>query len=395
MAIRANPKLIDEIERYGAQDVSNCYHCGNCSAACPFSKEPHIIPRRSMRALQMGLEQKLEHELEPWLCYYCGECSAECPRDAEPGETMMSLRRWLTSRYDWTGISGLFYRSWKAELLAIIIVALLTGAGFLAAGFMLGGGDLAIYDGEQAFLPAGGSWYGLPSGAGVHLFDWILAGVLVFFLGTNAIRMWWKTMGSNKSLDIPLSAYIKRLYALPVHFFTQKRYAECEHKRPWVIHLILMLSYVTMLVLIMFFLERMASGPEVDWRVHVFGLVATAGLIGTTIFALRGRMLKNETHYKHSHESDWMFLILLVIVASTGFLQFVLHRSGLDVAANIAYVVHLMGVVPMLALEVPFSKWSHLAYRPLAMYFADVQAEAVAAAERKTAPGELPATQAA
>ncbi len=105
MAIRANPKLIDELERYGAEDVSNCYHCGNCSAACPFSKEPYTLPRHSMRALQMGLEQKLEGELEPWLCYYCGECSDQCPRDAEPGETMMSLRRWLTSRYDFTGIS--------------------------------------------------------------------------------------------------------------------------------------------------------------------------------------------------------------------------------------------------------------------------------------------------
>ena len=122
MAIRANPKLIDELEIYGAQDVSKCYHCGNCSAACPFSKEPYIFPRRSMRSLQMGLEAKLESDLEPWLCYYCGECSDECPRDAEPGETMMSLRRWLTARYDLTGISRLFYRSWKLELLAILIV---------------------------------------------------------------------------------------------------------------------------------------------------------------------------------------------------------------------------------------------------------------------------------
>ena len=87
-----------------------------------------------MRSLQMGLEAKLESDLEPWLCYYCGECSVECPRDAEPGETMMSLRRWLTARYDFTGISRLFYLSWKAELLAVIIVALIAGAGFLLYG---------------------------------------------------------------------------------------------------------------------------------------------------------------------------------------------------------------------------------------------------------------------
>jgi ferredoxin len=386
MAIRANPKLIEELEVYGAQDVSNCYHCGNCSATCPFSSGSSIFPRREMRMLQMGLEAKLESSLDPWLCYYCGECSDDCPRDAEPGETMMSLRRWLTSRYDWTGISRLFYRSWKAELWAVIIVALLTGAGFLAAGYWLGGGDISVYNGEGAFLPAGESWYGLPTGTGVHMFDWILAAFLVFFLGTNCIRMWWKVIGRDKDVKVPISAYIRKIFVLPTHFVTQKRYAQCDRKRPWVIHLVLMLSYVTMLVLIMLFLERMASGPDIDWRVHVFGLAASIGLLATVIFALRGRIAKTEAQYKHSHESDWMFLILLLVVVSTGILQFILHRSGLDTAANISYVIHLMAVVPMLALEVPFSKWSHLAYRPLAMYFHDVREAAVTAPERSAEP---------
>ena len=393
MAIRANPKLIEELETYGAQDVSNCYHCGNCSATCPFSSDHAIFPRREMRMLQMGLETKLESSLDPWLCYYCGECSDDCPRDAEPGETMMSLRRWLTARYDWTGISRLFYRSWKIELLAIIIVALLAGAGFLVAGFVLGGGDISVYDGENAFLPAGGSWYGLPTGSGVHLFDWLLAGMLVFFLGTNCIRMWWKTMGRDKNLQIPAWMYITRIWAAPYHFITQARYAQCDRKRPWGVHLVLMLSYVTMLILIMFFLDRMASGPEVDWKVHFFGLVATFGLLATTIFAIRGRMAKRESQYKYSHESDWMFLILLLVVAGTGLLQFVLHRSGLDTAANIAFVIHMMAVVPMLLLEVPFSKWSHMAYRPLAMYFHEVREAAMTAEEKSAVP--LGATQAA
>jgi len=72
MPVRANPKLIDDLERYGAQDVQKCYHCGNCSAACPFSEAPFMFPRKSMRYLQMGLEDRLRANLEPWLCYYCG-----------------------------------------------------------------------------------------------------------------------------------------------------------------------------------------------------------------------------------------------------------------------------------------------------------------------------------
>jgi len=332
-----------------------------------------------MRFLQMGLEKKLEGSLEPWLCYYCGECTDDCPREAEPGETMMALRRWLTSRYDWTGISRLFYRSGKLELLVVVIAAILTGVGFVLWGIYQGG-SIDTYNGEGAFLPA----------ESIHIFDWGLAGVLLFFLLSNCARMWWFTIGRDKSLRVPLWVYIKKAYLFPLHLVTQMRYSQCERKRPWVIHMFLVFSYLTMLVLIMFFLGLMQKGYEIDWRVHVFGYIATVGLLGTTIFALQGRLRKSENHYKHSHETDWIFLALLIFVAFTGILQHILHRAEWDIAANVIYVIHMMGVVPMLGLEVPFSKWAHLAYRPLAMYFADVRAEAMETAEDKS---RVPATQ--
>ena len=379
MAIRANPRLVEELESYGAQDVNKCYHCGNCSAVCPFSEGPNLFPRKSMRYLQMGLEQKLKGTLEPWLCYYCGECTEQCPRDANPGETMMSMRRWLTSRYDFTGISRLFYKSWRAELGAIVLVAVLTLVGFAWYGSAVG--SLDVYDGAGAFLPS----------HAVHRFDWALASVLVALLLVNCSRMWWFSLGRNKQLHIPLRAYVRQAYLLPLHFLTQRRYRQCGNKRPWAIHLILMASYVTMLVLIMFFLKHVQGGPGIDWRAHGFGYAATAGLLGTTLFAVRGRLLKREPHYQHSHETDWIFLILLLYVATTGIVQHVLHRAGLDRAANITYLVHMMGVVPMLGLEVPFSKWSHLAYRPLAMYFSALETQALEArdGERSTLPGAV------
>jgi hypothetical protein len=40
----------------------------------------------------------------------------------------------------------------------------------------------------------------------------------------------------------------------------------------------------------------------------------------------------------------------------------------------------------MLGLEVPFSKWAHLAYRPLAMYFSELQAIAVRVREPVAEP---------
>ena len=364
MAIRVNPKLVNELEKYGAEDVQNCYHCGNCTAVCVHGSDVWLFPRKPLRLLQMGLEQRIRTSLEPWLCYYCGQCSTQCPRGAEPGETMMSLRRWLISQYDFTGISRLFYRSWKAEVAGLLLMALLTGLAFL--GFGLSQGDIRSYDGKDAFLPS----------SAVHVFDWVMAIVLATLLGINAARMWWLTTGSNERLHVPLDSYLRKLLLLPLHFFTQRRYAHCERRRPWALHLVLVASYLTMLVLIMFFLHDMQAGPEIRWSVHAFGYLASVGLLATVAYSIRGRLKRAEPHLEHSHESDWIFLVMLLATCATGVTQHVLHRWGAPEAANIAYVVHMMFVVPMLVLEVPFSKWAHLAYRPLAMYLAEVQLDA-------------------
>jgi len=366
MAIRVNPMLVSELEKYGAEDVQNCYHCGNCSAVCTHSDELWVFPRKPMRLLQMGLEERLRRSLDPWLCYYCGQCSTQCPRGAEPGETMMSLRRWLTSRYDVTGISRLFYRSWKAEVAALALLALLTAAGFLAYG--LSHGRLSVYDGPGAFLAS----------SAVHVFDWTMATVLALLLAANAGRMWWLTTRGNPRVRVGLASYLRRLHVLPLHFLTQRRYAGCAKRLPWLVHLGLVFSYLTLFGLIMFCLHDMQAGPAVRWAVHAPGYLASVGLLGAVGWAIRGRLRRSEPQFSHSHESDWIFLAMLLLVAATGVLQHALHRLGSPPAANLAYVLHLSFVVPMLVLEVPFSKWSHLAFRPLAMYLAEVQRDALA-----------------
>ncbi len=211
-----------------------------------------------------------------------------------------------------------------------------------------------------------------------------MAIVLVLLLGINVLRMWRNVM---KGSGAGIGSYLAALPQLPYQFFTQAKYKQCDRKRPWAIHLALMLSYVTMLVLIMFFLRYMQSGPEIDWRVHAFGYLASIGLIVAVVLNIRGRLVKDLPQHQHSHESDWMFLYLLLYVAVTGVLQTGLHRLGFNEAANVMYVIHLMGVVPMLVLEVPFGKWAHLAYRPLAVYFGRVQvhAEATEAARAQKA----------
>jgi ferredoxin len=387
MAIRVNPELIDDLVGYGAEDVQLCYHCGNCSAVCPHADEFNVFPRRPLRYLQMGLERKLETALDPWLCYYCGQCSDQCPRGAEPGETMMSLRRWLISRYDVTGIARLFYKSTRTEWAAVIVVALLTGIFFLSFGFWQG--DIHVYDGTNAFLPS----------SFIHAFDLSLGALVALFIGISAWRFWRFSMGGKNGEKVPWWLYIKKIYLLPWHFFTQKRYADCEKKTtkriylPWLAHLGLMLGYVTMLLLVMVFVRQLQAGPGINWSVHVFGYLASAGLLVGVTYMLRGRLKKNRTQYQKSHGSDWVFLVLLFIIALTGVTQHILHRSGWLVAANVVYVIHMMAVVPWL-MRMPFSKWAHMFLRPLAMYFSGVRSEALAR-QRARSEAAVQAAQAA
>lgn len=373
MAVMANPRLVAQLEKYGAEDVTKCYHCGNCSATCPFSKEPFLIPRKSMRYLQMGLEEKLKTTLEPWLCYYCGECSEQCPREAEPGETMMSMRRWLIGQYDVLGLARLFMRSAALELAFVVVIAVLTGAGFLAWGF-LRGQSLADY---QNFMPA----------SDMHLIDIVLGFVFIGLVVLNVVHMWYLTMGGGRDHQARLGLYARNLFLLPWHFFTQRRYSECTSRRPWFMHLCLALGYVTMLVLIMLFLHQMQS-PHLDWRVHIPGYLATAGLLAGGIYALSGRMTKSRNAVHKSHHTDWVFLLMLVYIALTGIIQHLLHRLGLGTAANITYMLHMMGVVPWM-MRFPFSKWAHMFYRPLAMYFARVQTDAILARAQEPAGAKV------
>jgi len=124
-------ELPREVAKFGAGefDPSACMQCGVC-AICPLSEGTNSFPRKIMRYIQLGLKGKLLQAPEPWLCYYCGDCVKDCPRQANPAEAMMAVRRYLTSEYDWTGLSKRFYLSEKWEIGALLAVALFVVALF-------------------------------------------------------------------------------------------------------------------------------------------------------------------------------------------------------------------------------------------------------------------------
>ena len=104
--VKSDPALVSEIRKYGKFDTNACFQCGSCTITCDLTTNSASFPRKLVRYALLGLKKPLLSSLEPWLCYYCGDCSVTCPRQTEPGEAMMTLRRYLTAQYDWTGLSS-------------------------------------------------------------------------------------------------------------------------------------------------------------------------------------------------------------------------------------------------------------------------------------------------
>jgi ferredoxin len=374
MTSRVDPGLLTELKKYGEVDVEACFNCGNCTAICPLSTEATPFPRSNLRLLQLGLRDRILQSADPWLCYYCGECSTTCPRQAE---AQMAMRRWLTAQYDWTGLARRFYTSKIWEVGSVLVVAILVALAFAAFHGPVVTDRVAL----NAFAPV----------EGIHLLDWIMAAGLLFFLGTNVLRMHNFVMRRGAKTSIPASLYITEAWNLVYHFVTQARFSKCGDRRRWVDHLILVSGYVLMFVLIVLFLPWFQTdnlyplyNPQ-RW----LGYYATIALIYGAGVAIWGRIKKDHQMHRFSYVSDWMFPILLLVGATTGILVHIFRYSGLPIATYVTYVIHLAFMVPMLVLEVPFGKWSHLAYRPFAIYFQTVKEKA---AQQQLAGGLAPAS---
>ena len=343
---RINPDFTKELKSFGAFDVNACYNCGNCTAVCSLSDENNSFPRKMVRLSVLGLDGEIKTSLEPWLCYYCGECSTTCPRQAEPGELMMSLRRWLTAKYDWTGLSGLLYRSLTATLTAFVLLAV--GVIWFAAiqNFNM-----------ESLLHTG------------HYFEMIaIAGVFTFILLPNLVRMWWFTVHGNGE-KIPAKKYFSSLSELFVHMFTQKRTLGCDDsKTRWLEHLILVISYLALLFTTVF----------LDWFgtdstfIIALGYIESAAIFVITVLFVSARIQKKTEVSKHAHPSDWLFVIWLSLMGLTAF--FVRLFIDLDLLGNNIwiYIIHLIILVQWALIIVPFGKWTHFLYRSFAMWFLKV-----------------------
>jgi quinone-modifying oxidoreductase, subunit QmoC len=298
---------------------------------------------------------------------------------------MMGLRRYLTSRYDWTGISRLFYTSKTFEVVSILVVAALVGLGF----YFFHGPMLKDRVALNVFAP----------NTIIEILDLILLVVLSLLLLTNAFRMFKSVMGDPKHNSdsgpanghllgrvslrgVPLAVYLKEAKEFMLHFATQKRFNSCgtsSQRTQWLVHLLIMTGYSTVFLLVVAGIRWFQRDQiYAVWHpIRLLGYYATFAILYGTTYAMVGRIKKSKTVYSHSHSSDWAFLILLWLTTFTGILIHFARLLELPMTTYLIYVIHLMIAIPMLVLEVPFAKWTHQLYRPLIIYLMKVKERAL------------------
>lgn len=346
---RVNPKFATELKKYGSDDFNACFNCGNCTATCSLSTTDSSFPREMIRYTTLGLESDIKASLKPWECYYCGECSSECPRDAKPGELMMSLRRWLTAQYDWTGLSGLMYKSLPASITAFV----LTFVSVLAFAFN------ANFDLEH-MMHVG------------HLFEAIAIGsVMTIIFVPNIIRMWYFTI-IQQGEKVPFKKYLSSMGEFFVTMFVQKRALDCDDNRfRWFEHFILVLGYLSLLFTTVF----------MDWfsttyiAVNIFGYVVSAIVFIVTVDFVNSRMKKKKVMNQQSQPSDWFFVIWLFMMGLTAFMTRLFIDLDILESNKWLYILHFTILVQWALIIVPFGKWTHFLYRSFAMYFAKLKEE--------------------
>jgi len=373
MKIKSDPTLMTEIRKYGKFNTNACLQCGSCTVVCALTNNSTAtFPRRPIQYALMGLKDLLKRGLEPWLCYYCGDCSTTCPRQTEPGEAMMTFRRYLTAQYDWTGLSRRMYlsKAWEIGALAVLALGIFLMFYFGGSFSRMGGDHVSV----NTFAPV--HW--------VHYGDWAMAAILAFFLLSNAGRMVYFHLRSEPGLlKLPLSVWAKELKTFILHGVTQMRWRVCSESENgglnlrWLKHLLLVIGYATMLVLVVFLLPIFQRDDSAWHWTAIPGYYGTAILLYFTADAMYGRWKKKEEMHKHSHSTDWIFLILLFFTALTGILLHLFRLVDLTHPTYYMYVIHLMIAVSMLIIEVPFGKWAHLLYRPLAIYIQTVKEHAL------------------
>jgi ferredoxin len=380
--------LLADIKQFGKLDVSACFSCGNCTATCPLSDNDGTFPRRIIRYAQVGMKDSLLSSKELWTCYHCGLCSETCPTEADPGAFMAAARRYAIASYDRTRLARTLYTRPVAGSAIAVLVALFFAVFMYADHGPKSGDSLKLF----TFVPEG-------------LIHWTGVAVMMLMTFAGAAGVVTMARGIARAEDVRLTwrgAGAALLTALGTESLGQRRYrADCKDdrqpeplwRRRWLVHALTIWGFLGLLTAtILDYLLALTGVKETGAHValwyppRLIGTVAGASLVyGVSVLILNRLQGTNQTA-KTSTFSDWLFPVLLWVTGVTGFLlELALYLPQAPFWGYWVFLLHV-AVAMELMLLLPFTKFAHALYRPVALFFYALRANERAAGPLSTTP---------
>lgn len=371
MKFRTDPKLLFEIRKFGRFNTNACYQCGCCTLSCELVHDTISFPRKIMRSAIFGLREQLNSSTEAWVCHDCGDCSKVCPRKAEPRESMATLRRYLSSQYDWTGIASRIHSSkaWYISALSFVFILVLVLVGWYHLKIV----ELKYSDFVTMSM-------GLEHMFGLMKdFTRVVILLPLLILISNAFRMFWFIMHRGEKVKIPFLLYLTEIKSYIIPTVTHKDFEKCEDKKRLPKHWVMAFGMVVMLIILVFFLGWFQTDSiyPIYHPQRLVGYIITFFLFYGSLDILIGRIRKKKEIHKFSEFGDFAFPVLLFLTALTGIAVHIFRYLGLELTTHFTYALHIAVTVPMLIIEIPFGKMSHMIYRPLAIYLQAVKEKAL------------------
>ena len=369
-----DPGLLDDVKLFGAADVSACFSCGNCTAICPLASNDGTFPRRMIRLAQVGLTEDLRSSKELWTCYHCGLCTDTCPTQADPGGFMAAARRHAISGYDRTRLARVMYLRPVLGWAIAAALAVFFGVFMYASHGPASQKSLNLF----GFIPEPLIHYTglvvMVAMAAASLSGMItMAAGIARKEGVSLRRLGWRRLGGALWSAIGVESIGLKRYRADC---AEAQVAEPLWRRRWLVHALTMWGFLGLLAATLLdyglaLIGVRATGAQVPvwYPVRLLGTIAGVAMVYGVTVLISNRLRKASTAAKDSAPSDWMLLGLLWLTGVTGLLlELALYLPGGPAWGYWTLIVHVAVAMDLLLL-LPFTKFAHAIYRPVALFF--------------------------
>jgi nitrate reductase gamma subunit len=276
----------------------------------------------------------------------------------------MAARRYAIQKYSWGNISNVMYTR-----KTIFYGALATLSLFIASIMLMFHGQISLSRVDLfSFIPmdtvdkAGlimGAFIGISALANLVIMNRYLSKHTKNSPAPINIRRMHSTLATLRKVIVEEVAIQKSLHTCTDTYADRNRY--------WA-HMFLVWGFVGLMVATT--LDYMIDAYGISLSMYVprgLGIVSGLVLIYGSAYFVYKRLEGKEEYATYTHFTDWVFLLLLLVVGVTGFLLDLFVLEDMPMLAYATYVLHLILVFDLL-ITAPFTKFAHAIYRPLALW---------------------------